>query len=185
MRAVIDTTSLVSFVRYYLPFDKADKLKKLLEKKFISGELIVLDKVFEESGRVAKGIVTKELDFLDDKKKLVKTDLILPPQKFFNTLEHQLCYGSQKNKLSSIEFEIKKNEFLVTADAKLILFCEKDKHSLELDKPILVTEETRSENDNKLFKKLPEICTILNIDYCNLPTLLKDHFQINLSEYLK
>lgn len=68
MRAAIDTTSLVSFVRYYLPFDKADKLKKLLEKKFNSGEVIVLDKVFEESGRVAKGIVTEKLDFLDDKK---------------------------------------------------------------------------------------------------------------------
>ena len=51
MRAVIDTTSLVSFVRYYLPFDKADKLKKLLEKKFNSGEMIVLDKVYEKLGR--------------------------------------------------------------------------------------------------------------------------------------
>ena len=91
MRAAIDTTSLVSFVRYYLPFDKADKLKKLLEKKFNSGEVIVLDKVFEESGRVAKGIVTEKLDFLDDKKKLVKTDMILPEQKFFNILEIQLC----------------------------------------------------------------------------------------------
>ncbi len=48
MRAVIDTTSLVSFVRYYLPFHKVDKLKKLLEKKFNSGELIVLDKVYDE-----------------------------------------------------------------------------------------------------------------------------------------
>ena len=177
MRAVIDTTSLVSFVRYYLPFDKADKLKKLLEKKFNSGELIVLDKVFEESGRVAKGIVTKELNFLADKKKLVKTDLILPEQKFFNILENQLCYGAQKNKLSSTEFEVKKKEFLETADAKLILFCVKDKHSLELDKPILVTEETKSENDNKLVKKLPAICAILNIEHCNLPTLLKDHFK--------
>jgi hypothetical protein len=173
------------FCSYYLPFDKADKLKKFLEKKFNSGELIVLDKVYEESGRVAKGIVTKELDFLDDKKKLVKTDLILPPQKFFNRLENELCYGTQRYKLTSTEYEIEQKRFLETADAKLILFCEKDKHSLELDKPILVTEETRAENDGKLFKKLPEICTILNIEYCNLPTLLRDHFQINLSEYLK
>lgn len=185
MIAVIDTTSLVSFVRYYLPFDKVDKLKKLLEKKFNSGQMIVLDKVFEESGWVAKGIVTQELDFLSDKKRLVKTDLILPDQKFFNILENQLCYGSQKNKLTPTEFEVKKKEYLETADAKLILYCEQDKKSLELDKPIIVTEETRSENDNKLFKKLPEICTILNIVNCNLPTLLKDHFQINLSEYLK
>ena len=185
MRAVIDTSSLLFFVRAYLPFEKEGKLKKLLEKKFNSGELIVLDKVYEESGRVAKGIVTKELDFLDNKKKLVKTDLILPEQKFFNILENQLCYGAQKNKLISTEFEVKKKEFLESADAKLILFCENDKNPLELDKPILVTEETRSEKDNKLFKKLPDICTILNIKHCNLPTLLRDHFQINLGEYLK
>lgn len=185
MRAVIDTTSLVSFVRYYLPFDKADKLKKLIERKFNSGELILLDKVFEESKYVAKGIAVKELKFLGDKTKHVKTDSILPEQKFFNILENQLCYGSQKNKLSPTEFEKKKTEFLETADAKLILYCEKDKNSLELDKPILVTEETRTENDSKLFKKLPEICTILSIEHCNLPVLLRDHFKINMSEYLK
>ncbi len=185
MRALIDTTSLVSFVRYYLPFDKEDKLKKLLERKFKSGELIILDKVFEESGRVAKGIVIKELKFLADKKKQVKTDVILPEQKFFNILENQLCYGAQKNRLTSTQFEKLKEEFLDTADAKLILYCEQDKNALELDKPVLVTEETRTENDNKLFKKLPEICSILNIEYCNLPVLLRDHFKINLSEYLK
>ena len=85
MRAVIDTTSLVSFVRYYLPFDKDDKLKKLFEKKFKSGEIIILDKVFEESKLVAKGIVAKELKFLADKTKLVKTDVILPfPSKPFS-----------------------------------------------------------------------------------------------------
>ena len=185
MRAVIDTTSLVSFVRYYLPFDKADKLKTLLEKKFISGELIVLDKVYDESKFVAKGIVSKQLEFFKKSSRIVKTDLILPEQKFFKRLENELCYGAQKNRLTATQFEKMKEEFLETADAKLILFCEKDKNSLELDKPILVTEESRSENDNKLFKKLPEICAILDINHCNLPTLLRDHFQINLSEYLK
>lgn len=185
MRAVIDTTSLVSFVRYYLPFDKADKLKKLLEKKFNSGELIVLDKVYEESRFVAKGIVSKELSFLTKSTKIIKTDLILPEPKFFKRLENELCYGAQRNKLTTIEFEIEQKKFLESADAKLILYCEKDKNSLELDKPILVTEETRSENDNKLFKKLPEICAILSIDHCSLPTLLRDYFQIDMSEYLK
>ncbi len=185
MRAVIDTTSLVSLVRYYLPFDKGDKLKKLFQKKFNSGEVIVIDRVFKESKFVAKGIVLNELEFLADKSKHIKTDLILPDQKFFNSLENQFCYGAQRNKLTSTEFEVKKKEFLETADAKLILYCEKDKNSLELDKPFLVTEETRTDNDSKLFKKLPEICTILDIEHFNLPALLKDHFKINLSEYLE
>ena len=97
MRAVIDTTSLVSFVRYYLPFDKADKLKKLLEKKFNSGEMIVLDKVYDESKFVAKGIVSQELTFLAKSSKIIKTEILLPEQKFFKRLENELCYGTQRN----------------------------------------------------------------------------------------
>jgi hypothetical protein len=53
------------------------------------------------------------------------------------------------------------------------------------DKPILVTEETISENDKKLFKKLPEICKLLEIEHCNLPTLFKKYFKINFSDFLK
>lgn len=185
MRAVIDTNSLLFFVRAYLPFEKEGKLKNFFQQKFNSGEIIVLDKVFEQSKFVAKGIVIKELKFLDDKKKLVKTELILPEPKFFNRLDNELCYRAQKNKLTPTEYEVKKEEFLDDADAKLILFCETEKKKLELDKPILITEETRTENDNKLFKKLPEICDILEIDHCTLPVLLKDHFSINLSDYLK
>ncbi len=127
MRAVIDTTSLVSFVRYNLPFDKADKLKKLLEKKFTSGELIVLDKVYEESKFVAKGIVSKELTFLAKSPKIIKTEILLPEQKFFRRLENELCYGAQRNKLTATEFEIEQQKFLETADAKLILFLSKIK----------------------------------------------------------
>jgi hypothetical protein len=185
MRAVIDTSSLVSYVRYYLPFDKSGKLEKLLEKKFNSGEMLVLDKVFEESKFTARGIVNKELKFLANSTKIIKTELILPESKFFKRLENELCYGTQRNKLTSTEFEIEQKKFLESADAKLILYCMKDKDKLELDKSILVTEETKSENDSKLFKKLPEMATILNIEHCNLPTLLRDHFQINLSEYVE
>lgn len=182
MKAVIDTTSLVSFVRYYLPFDKQDKLKLLLSEKFEHGELIVLDKVFDESRFVAKGIVIKELDFLNKTSKHVKTNLILPQPKFFNILDNQLCYGAQKNKLSITQFEIERNRFLETADAKLVLYC--NNNSSPTDKPILVTEESRTDNDSKLFKKLPEICNVLNIDHCSLPVLLKEHFKIKLSDYL-
>ncbi len=111
MRAVIDTTSLVSFVRYDLPFDKVDKLKKLLEKKFNSAEMIVLDKVYEESKFVAKGIVSKELTFLAKSPKVIKTDLILPEQKFFKPRENELCYGAQRNKLTATEFELNRRSF--------------------------------------------------------------------------
>jgi hypothetical protein len=182
MKAVIDTTSLVSFVRYYLPFDKQDKLKLLLSEKFENGELIVLDKVFDESRFVAKGIVVKELEFLNKTTKHIKTTLVLPESKFYKILENQLCYGAQKNKLTPTEFEVEKNKFLETADAKLILYCNNNTGSS--DKTIIVTEESRTDNDSKLFKKLPEICNILSIEHCSLPVLLKEHFKIKLSDYL-
>lgn len=181
MRVVIDTSSLMALVRYYLPFEKGNSLKDLFQQKIETGEIIVLDKVFEESTYISKGIITKELKFL--KNKLVKTSDILPYPKFFNQLENQLCYGVLKNRLNSIEFENERNKFLETADAKQILYCLKDNNSLEFDKPILVTEETKVENDKKLFKKIPEICSILNIESCNLPALLKNHLNIKLSEF--
>jgi hypothetical protein len=183
MRIVIDTSSLLALVRYYIPFDKDDSLKKFVIEKIDAGEIIILDKVFEESKFVSKGIIIKELN--PSKNKIVKTKDTLPTNKFFNQLENQFCYGSQKNRLSSTEFETQKNRFLDSADAKQILYCINDRDSLGIDKPILVTEETQSENDSKLFKKLPEICTMLEVEHCNLAALLKDHFKINLSKYLK
>lgn len=182
MRVVIDTSSLLALVRYYLPFDKDDSLKSFILGRIETGELIILDKIFEESKYIAKGIITKELSIPRDK--IVKTVDILPTPKFFNQLENQLCYGVQKNRLNSAEFEVEKNNFLNSADAKQILFCIKDKGSLSVDNPILVTEESNSENDSKLFKKLPEICKILEIEQCNLASLFKDHFKINLSAFL-
>jgi len=182
MRVLIDTSSLLALVRYYLPFEKENSLSKFIIGRIETGEIIILDKVFEESTFIAKGVIIKELNL--PKNKIVKTEVILPSPKFFNQLESQFCYGSQKNRLNSAEFEIEKNKFLESADAKQILYCIKDKGSLEIDKPILVTEETGAENDNKLFKKLPAICTVLEIEHCNLPILLKDHFKLNLSQFL-
>ena len=41
MKALIDTSSLISFVRYYLPFDQDNKLKDFLEKQ-------ILEKAYNE-----------------------------------------------------------------------------------------------------------------------------------------
>ena len=55
MKAVIDTSSLVSLVRYFLPFDKEGKLKAFLEENILSGNIIVLEQVAEECKRQGKG----------------------------------------------------------------------------------------------------------------------------------
>lgn len=178
MRVVIDTSSLLSLVRYYLPFDKNTVLCNLVKTKIESGDIIIIDKVFEECKYTAKGIVVSDLQYLNDRKLRTKTEDLLPNQKFFNQLENQFINGSAKNKLTDIEFENRKNSFLNSADAKLILFCLKHRNSL-LDKVCLVTEETESSNDNKSFKKLPTICRILDLEVLTLPQLLKTYNEID------
>jgi hypothetical protein len=173
----------LALVRYYLPFDKNNSLKNFFKEKIENAEIVVLDKVFDESKYVSKGVIVKELNFL--KHKTAKSTEILPTSKFFSQLENQLCYGVQKNLINASEFEIKKSNFLDSADCKQILFCIKDNNNLNFDTPFIVSEETRTENDKKLFKKLPEICAILGIEHRNLPSLLKDYFKINLSEFLE
>jgi|APIni6443716594_1056825.scaffolds.fasta_scaffold20755_1 hypothetical protein len=180
MRVVIDTSSLLSLVRYYLPFDKNNVLYAFIETKVKLGEIIILDKVVEECKFIAKGIVIEKLQYLSNKKFQVKTDELLPTQRFFNQLENQFINGSIRNKLTPIEFENRKDSFLNSADSKLILYSLKNKNDI-LSKLFIVTEETEFSNDNKAFKKLPAICKILEIDVLTLPKLLELYEGIDLA----
>lgn len=74
MKVVIDTSSLLSLVRYYLPFDADNILFKVIKSKFKYGEIILLDKVYDECKFIAKGIVISSLDYLENKKLRVKTE---------------------------------------------------------------------------------------------------------------
>lgn len=173
MKAVIDTSSLISLVRYYMPFDGNSKLSSIIQQKIEEKEIIVLDKVVMESTYTAKGIVIDKLDYLTKRKNQVRTDEILPNPKFFNMVENQFSNSLARNKLSSIEFEQKKTEFLDSADVKLILYCLQEiKAGNDV---MLVTEETEGSNDQKPFKKLPAICKMLDIKVATLPALLQSY----------
>lgn len=176
MIVLIDTSSLLSLVRYYLPFDKNKILFNFIRTKIENKDIFVLDKVYEECEYTSKGLVVKELDYLKDKKNIIKTTDILPNQKFFNQLENQFINGSIKNKLTDVEFENRKNEFLDSADAKLLLYSLLNRN----DEIVIVSEETEASNDNKSFKKLPAICKILEIDVLTLPELLDRYKEIDL-----
>ena len=180
MRFAIDTSSLLAITRYYLPFDRDSLLKNLLLKKVKNKEIIILDEVAIESKRTAQGVIVKNLDFVDNKEYQLKTDLLLPTQKFLNDLENRLCYAVKKKELSDAEFENRENQFLKSADAKLVIFCLSNKNQLGLDNHIVVTEETRAENDNKLFKKIPEMCNLLGIEHCNVTALLKEYYHVKM-----
>ncbi len=176
MIVLIDTSSLLSLVRYYLPFDKNKILFNFIRSKIETKNILVLDKVFEECEYTSKGLVVKELEYLKDKKNIIKTTDILPNQKFFNQLENQFINGSIKNKLTDVEFENRKNDFLDSADAKLLLYGLLNKN----DEIVIVSEETEASNDNKSFKKLPAICKILEINVLTLPELLNRYKEIDL-----
>lgn len=169
MKVVIDTSSLLSLVRYYLPFDRNNILYNFIKSKIESKNILVLDKVYEECCYTAKGVVVNTLTYLSEKNNQVKTTDLLPNQKFFNQLENQFINGSVKNKLSEVEFEVRKNAFLNSADAKLLLYGLNNKD----EEVVIVSEETESINDNKSFKKLPTLCKILEIKIMTLPQYLE------------
>lgn len=176
MKVVIDTSSLLSLVRYYLPFDKNKTLDNFIKSKIESQEILVIDKVHEECVYTSKGIVVKTLPYINNKKNQINTTTLLPNQKFFNQLENQFINGVIKNKLTPVQFENTKNEFMESADAKLLLYCLQYK----ADNVAIVSEETESSNDNKLFKKLPSICKILDISIMTLPELLRRYDGIDI-----
>ena len=181
MIALLDTSSLLSLVRYYLPFDNQDKLLNYFKQRIIAKEIVVLETVYKESKLVAGGIIVERLDFLNDKKLRTKTDDLLPDKKYFNRLENEFCYGARKNSLNPSEFESRKKAFLESADSKLLLYCLKHKDEIDSSNYIIVTEETVSSNDNKAFKKLPAICDILEIKHNTLPELIRTFNDFTIS----
>lgn len=188
MKVVIDTSSLLSLVRYYLPFDKKGVLFAFFKKKIEIGDILVIDQVLQECTYSSKGIVLSTLKYLGDKsfqkayKVPYKTeDLLAPsPGKFIRQVESQFVntvVRKQQN-ITETEFEISKDLFLKGADIRQVILClniQKDG-----ERVVLVTEETEASNDNKLFKKIPAICKELEIETMTLPELLAMYDGINL-----
>lgn len=190
MKVIIDTNSLLSLVRYYLPFDKNSVLYDFIKYKIEQGEIIIIDKVLEECSYNSKGLVIQKLSYLEDKlflksaKLPYKTDsLIAPsPAKFLRQVDNQFVNSIvlKQRKLTDVEYENQKNYFLEDADMKLILLSLNLMRD-DIDKEIiLVTEETETSNDNKLFKKIPAICRELNIKTMSIPELLEKYDGIDV-----
>lgn len=188
MIAVIDTSSLLSLVRYYLPFDANNILYDYIKGRFESGDLVIIDRVYDECRYTAKGIVTKTLVFLGERqfKKATKlpldtSSLVAPsPKRFINMVDNNFVVMSQKNQLSQTQYESQKYEFLESADIKQILLCLNKKSEDENIEIAIITEETRDSNDKKLFQKIPIICSQMGINTMPLPKLLAMYTDINI-----
>jgi uncharacterized phage-like protein YoqJ len=188
MIVVIDTSSLLSLVRYYLPFDQNNKLLNFIKKEIQNHNIVVIDEVLNECKLVSGKLVVKKLDFLIDKDFLkthkipVKTENLIPPspKKFYNLVDNTFITTNAK-RLNSAQFEQQKKEFLDSADARMIIYLLTQISKNSFEKIILVTEETEGSNDLKAFKKLPAISKILNIEVKTLPELLELYTDINFS----
>ena len=178
MKVIIDTSSLLSLVRYYLPFDKNTKLFDFVKSEFESGNLILIDAVYQECEYTTQGLVFKSLKYLKEKqfrkayKLPVKTNDLLPPstRKFYNLLNDNFRTPLSR-RLNDAEFEERKKEFLETADARMIILALIKKS--EKEDVAIITEESEAGNDHKAFKKIPAICKILDIEVMTLPELLE------------
>lgn len=163
MIGIIDTSSLVAIARYYLPIKDEVKLLRFIESKFRSGELVLLSSIHLEASRTQKGIALDLMKFLNDRElKFNDSDLTPPsPKKFSNQLDNNLCVSLQKKKLGAEAYSLQKNQYMLTGDAKMLLYA---LNNMDKD-PVIITEETMLSNDGKLFKKLPAICDFLEIKH--------------------
>lgn len=181
MKVVIDTSSLLSLVRYYLPFDKQNKLFDFIKSKIEKSELIIIDEVLRECENTAKGITVQKMEYLIEKdfhkthKFPVNTEFLLPPApaKFYNQVDNSFINGSVRNKLTDVQYESMKSSFLASADARMIIYCLNEIKNNPSERIILVTEESEESNDHKTFKKIPTICKFLSIEVNTLPKLLE------------
>ncbi|MCH7400696.1 DUF4411 family protein [Belliella kenyensis] len=83
-------------------------------------------------------------------------------------------------RLTDTAFEVQKSRFLESADAKMIMHSQHMAKDFPDEEVFIVTEESNSENDLKLFKKIPAICQILDIKIMNLPELSGKFAELDL-----
>jgi hypothetical protein len=183
MKVIIDTSSLISLVRYYIPFDSDKNFYDFIKSKIQNDEIIVVDRVYDECRFNAKGLVLKSLDFLSDSTFLknykvpYKTENLIIPiewqKQFYHYLNNDFVNSVvKKNKgINDTEFENLKQKHLEDADMKMIILALNLLPQFE--DLILITEESENSNDGKVFNKIPSICATLGINSMTLPSFLK------------
>ncbi len=182
-KIVIDSSSLLNFFRYYY-FDKNNgnqintKLREFIISRIKNGEIIVLDKVNDESQlfdsdfmREIKSDVVKTTIILNEVLKLSKKHYVRENERFFTDP-------------NEIEIEMQHNENTY-ADLFLVAYCLFIKSSVG-DKPILITDETLSiKGYRKLLPKIPTMCKSEGIEYRNIAYLLFEIYKQELQFELK
>lgn len=168
---LIDTSSLLAFVRYYLPFDVENNMKNYLLNAFKALDCLLLREVRDECRHIAQGIVFDTLEL--EKVKCAAFSGVID-SKMHNMIDNNFISSkSFINTLTQGEYEVEKNVFTQSADFKLIFFAMQNRRYA------IITEETIASNDKKCFKKIPAICKAQKIECLTLPEFLKDKLKIH------
>ena len=169
MRYIIDTSSLLSLVRYYEPFDSGNEILIPHIEELFKNKLVLLKAIKEEAERVAQGKIIQKLPFLN--KIQPEKDIDIITEKQHRRIDDKWCVKRQREEINNDGYSIKKSEEFKKGDFQLILFAlaKKEKNNIVT----IVTEESTRLNDRKLFKKIPMICQSELIRCITLPAMLK------------
>ena len=166
---LIDSNSLLTLVRYYLVFDEEMELFGHIKEQFDSERILLLESVHKEISYISGGMVLKQIPFLKDETKKIKNNDGSPiSSKLHRIINDHWAVHIQKEKLNESQYEEEKNKFLNSADAQLLFQCQEDSQNR-----IIATEESRVSNDNKTFKKIPQIADHQQLTWIALPEMLK------------
>ena len=81
-------------------------------------------------------------------------------------LDNNFCVRLVKNELTEQEYVQQKAEYSMTADYKILVYSMKEQNlnGIIKEEYYVMTEETRLQNDGKLFKKLPLLCEQIGVE---------------------
>ena len=176
MEYYFDTSSLVALARYYHPFDKNGRLFEFVRSKFQSKEIIVLDAILNEAKSISRGIALKAYPFIEEQKDLIVDTKELMPystKKFGNMVDKNFAVAALVNN-GKVNYSIMKQDFLNSGDGKLILTMYNRLHDDKEARICIVTEESKTANDKKIFKKIPAICDFIGARCITLADYLAD-----------
>jgi hypothetical protein len=176
MEYYFDTSSLVALARYYHPFDKNGRLFDFVRSKFQNKEIIVLDAILNEAKFTSKGIVLQEYPFIEEQKDLIIDTKELMPystKKFGNMVDKNFAVAALLNN-GKVNYSIMKQGFLNSGDGKLILTMYNRLHDDKEAEICIVTEESKTGNDGKIFKKIPVLCDFIGVRCITLVEFLAD-----------
>lgn len=174
MEYYFDTSSLVALARYYHPFDKDGRLFDFVRNQFQSKEIIVLDAILNEAKFTSKGIVLKAYPFIVEQKDLIVDTKELMPystKKFDNMVDKNFIVAALVNN-GKVNYSIMKQSFLNSGDGKMILTMYNRLHDDKEANICIVTEESKTGNDGKIFKKIPALCEFIGARCISLAEFL-------------